>query len=182
MEGNTLFSFINYLLASLTLLSNIIFALGVIYYFLVKGNTHDKILGFFSRNGLLFGFIISVVSTMGSLFYSEIVGYDPCKLCWFQRIFMYPQTIILGLALIKKDYKIIPYSISLLVVGSLYAFYHNYIYIMRTSSAFCGTTGVSCIKRYVFEFGYITIPVMSISAFVLLISFLLLQNRYNKQK
>jgi len=173
-------SFINYLLACLILLSHISFVGGILYFIAFKNDSKNKVIEFFSRNGLLFAFIVSLVSTLGSLFYSEIVGFDPCKLCWFERIFIYPQTILLGIALVKKDFNIIPYSISLLCIGSIFSIYHNYIYIMKTTSAFCGTTGVSCIKRYVFEFGYITIPVMSLTAFVLIISFLLVQLRYNK--
>ena len=173
--------FISFTLGFLVLLSHL-FVLLIIPYFLINKNQKNNfILGFLSRNGILLGFIISLTAMLGSLYYSDIVGYDPCKLCWYQRIFLYPQVFILGLALYKKDKNIIPYSLFLLVIGFFVSVYHNFIYFTKTSSIFC-TAFESCLKRYVYEFDYISIPVMALTAYVLII--ILLANTYyfNKNK
>lgn len=171
-------SFISYLLAFLTLFSHLLLVAGFIYYLLFKEINNNFLIKILSRNGLLLAFFISLIATLGSLFYSEIAGFDPCRLCWYQRIFMYPQVILLGVAYLRKDFKIIPYSVYLSLVGMGIALYHNYIYYIRTSSSFCGVAD-DCIKRYIFEFGYITIPIMAVTAFFLIIVLLALQVIHN---
>lgn len=114
-------------------------------------------------------FIIALIATCGSLFYSEIVHYEPCKLCWFQRIFMYPQILLLGLALWKRDNRIFDYILWLSLIGMLIAGYHYLLQLGIVSGGFCGTVGysVSCAQRFVMEYGYITIPMMAFTAFTL---------------
>ena len=96
---------------------------------------------------------------------------------------MYPQIIILGLALIKKQYAerngIADSALALAVVGWLISAYHNYIYYKGLSSVIC-KLGESCVINYVKEFGYITIPMMSLTAFSLIIVFLLYQKQNRK--
>lgn len=129
-----------------------------------------SVLRFFAQNAVLFAFIVATISTLGSLFYSEVVGFDVCKLCWFQRILMYPQSIILGLALIKKDRKILDYSIALSIFGILIALYHYLLQLGIAPSVACPIVGYSsnCASRFVMNFGYITIPMMSLTAFTLI--------------
>ena len=149
-----------------------IFIVLLIVYFLFFRKKTDFIPGFLAKNWLKLAFAVAVIATSGSLFYSEFAGFNPCRLCWFQRIFMYPQVIILGIALAKKDSKIVDYILPLSVVGLIISIYHNYIFYGAISSAVCAI-GESCVTQYVLEFGYITIPMMSLTAFALIIAFVL---------
>jgi disulfide bond formation protein DsbB len=122
---------------------------------------------FTQKHALLLSFIVALAATLGSLFYSEILKYNPCKLCWFQRVFMYPLPIILGIAKIKKDIKVKRYVIPLTIIGAIIAVYH-YI-IQRLDSAGCSPDAViPCVVKYTFKYGYITIPIMALTAFILI--------------
>ena len=140
----------------------------VIFWFTKKSN---PVLNWFSANAVLAAFIVSLTATLGSLFYSEIAGYEPCKLCWFQRILMYPQVILFGLALKKKYVSTINNGIVLSVLGAIIAGYHYLGQIMPTTPLPCSALGysVSCSQRFVMQFGYITIPLMAFSAFILIV-------------
>src|SRR3989344_7919790 len=100
-------------------IANKIFALGtiagqisivafVIYFFFFRSR-QNAVTKFLHQNGLLLAFLVALSSVFGSLFYSQIAGFAPCELCWFQRVFMYPQVLLLGFALVKKDTRIIDY-------------------------------------------------------------------------
>jgi len=158
------------ILSVLTIVGNILMVcfLGlIIYNFITK--KHLK-LDFIKENSLVLAFIVALIATLGSLFYSEFAGYTPCKLCWFQRIFMYPQVFLLGTALIRKAKNIFYYSVPLAVVGAIIAAYHYIIQIIEYASS-CGIEGVACTVKYTFHFGYITIPMMALTAFGLIIIF-----------
>lgn len=147
----------------------------LIYFVFFKKKRHP-VVSFIQKHGLLLAFLIALSSVLGSLFYSQIAGFAPCDLCWIQRIFMYPLVVLLIVAFIKKDSHITDYLLSLSVIGFLISLYHNYMYYDNGGlAAFCqlGGAQVSCIKRYVFEFGYITIPMMSATAFLLIIGCLI---------
>ncbi|MBI2459065.1 MAG: disulfide bond formation protein B [Parcubacteria group bacterium] len=141
----------------------------------------SDLLNFFAKRALIFSFIVALMATLGSLFYSEIAGYEPCKLCWFQRILMYPQAIILGLAWLKKDYNIALYSLVLSSLGALIAAYHYLLQIGLAPAIGCSAVGysISCAQRFVMRFGYITIPMMSLTAFLLIIGFMIILKRSN---
>lgn len=147
----------------------------IIIAFIFKNSWGGKIISFTSNNALLGVFIVSIIATIGSLMYSEIAGFEPCKLCWFQRIFMYPQVLILGLAIWKRDSGAILYGLFLSIVGALIALYHYLLQLGVFESAPCSATGVSCDKVYSFYYGYITIPMMALSAFALIIIFSLVR-------
>src|SRR3972149_9230839 len=94
------------LLALLTLLSNVIVLLYLLFYFFNRlGFAKDvwqKINKFLSGRVLLYSFIVALTATSGILYFSEVAGFTPCILCWYQRIFMYPLVLVLGAALVKK--------------------------------------------------------------------------------
>jgi len=121
-----------------------------------------------SKENLLYCiFIISTVATLGSLYFSEIMNFDPCKLCWFQRIFMYPLPILTAIAIIKKDYQ---QSVSFLFISSIglmFSMYHNIIKLLPTDyKGACGQ--ISCTIDYFNFMGFITIPFLSFFAFLLI--------------
>ncbi len=128
--------------------------------------TKPKFLDDIRNNGTKLAFIVALIATSGSLFYSQIAGYTPCKLCWFQRIFMYPLVLLLGIAIYKKE-KIPQYTIPMSIIGGMIAFYHYMIQV--TKLTFSCTEGVECAVRNFFHLGYITIPLMAFTAFLLII-------------
>ncbi|MBW5444867.1 disulfide bond formation protein B [Cohnella sp. CFH 77786] len=128
--------------------------------------------------GILFAFIVSLTATGGSLFLSEVMGYIPCQLCWFQRIFMYPLVLLLGRAAIRDDRGIAGYALPLSVIGAVIASYH---YAEQKIPGLADiapcTAGVPCNTDYLDWFGIITIPLMALTAFLLIIAFLLLSRK-----
>lgn len=168
----------NFFLSSITIFAEIIFVIGVFVLIKYRKNKDAKIYKYFVQNGLLLAFLGALAATLGSLFYSEILHYEPCKLCWFQRIFMYPQTILLGIALYKKDKGIIKYALILSIIGGFIALCHYILQTTNISILPCSAIGysVACSKVFVLRFGYITIPVMALSAFLLMIISLIFAN------
>lgn len=164
-------SIVNQTLLFFTVAGQIVIAV-LIVSFLTK---QKLILNFFAKHAIVFSFTIALVATIGSLFYSEIAGYEPCKLCWFQRILIYPQVILLGMALLKKDNGIAPYSIVLSIFGALIAGYQHLLQIGIAPSIGCSAQGysVSCSQQFIMGFGYITIPMMALTVFLLIISFMM---------
>ncbi|MEK7609203.1 MAG: disulfide bond formation protein B [Patescibacteria group bacterium] len=162
--------------------NNIFFILAVLgqvgIAILIIARLAKKNLPFIRNRVLLLSFLVALAAVLGSLFYSEVAGYPPCELCWYQRIFMFPQVFILGLALIKKDIAVIPYVKTLSIVGALVAGYQSLLQMNLVPSLLCSATTPSCAQRFVMGFGYITLPVMSLTAFLLLI--LILSFRENK--
>lgn len=123
-----------------------------------------------AENLLLLIWVQAFLATTGSLFYSEVMGYIPCELCWYQRILMYPLVLIYGVALFKKDVKMGFAGLFLSGIGMLVSTYH---YLVQKVSAFqelggsC-TGGVPCNAIYVNYFGFITIPFMAGVAFIVI--------------
>ena len=175
-----LLEYVNKISAILTLLSQVFLAGAVILLFSPK--TRNYILNFFGRHGMFFAFLVAAASLALSLFYSDYIGYEPCTLCWYQRIFIYPQIILFGISLFKKDYKIIDYALALLFIGTAISLYHNYLSLGGSPFFNCAAFGLSasCTKLYVFELGYVTIPIMSLTSFLLMFFFLKAQKLYNK--
>lgn len=164
--------FINLTLSALTLAGDISIGIFVFMLVLFRNSTYTKhCIGILGRFGLGVAFLVSLMATTSSLLYSEILGYTPCALCWYQRIFMFPQVLMLGFALWKKDRTIADYSILLSIVGAFLAAYHHYVQLGGSSLTPCSAVGylVSCSERFVLQFGYITIPMMSLTAFSLII-------------
>lgn len=128
---------------------------------------------------LLFGaWIVSMVATLGSLFFSEVMLFPPCVMCWYQRICMYPLTLILLVALMSNDKAVFKYAMPLVLAGLFFAIYHNLLYygIVPQTLAPC-SQGVSCTSDYINWFGFVTIQFLSLSAFTLIFALLLLFKR-----
>lgn len=164
----TLASYMNTIWSFLSVIAELI-ALVLIIACFSSAVRKSSFVMFFRERSLLVAFIVSLLATLGSLTYSNIIGFAPCELCWFQRIFMYPQVILMGAALIRKDVSMRIYGLVLSVIGGAIALYH-YLGQIGVASLPCSATGysVSCAEKFVLEFGYITIPVMALSAFLLI--------------
>lgn len=152
----------------------VFFAIVLILKNIYKSNkTINKIVRIFSDNALFFSFFVALFATSGSLFFSEIAHFIPCKLCWYQRIFMYPQILILGIASLKNDFAVRRYILPLSGVGLGVSVYH-YILQMSPIPLPCSDEIASCAAKQFAYFGYITIPLMSATAFALIIVLFLL--------
>jgi disulfide bond formation protein DsbB len=122
--------------------------------------------------GLLGAFLISALSVIMTLVYSEVFGFIPCGLCWLQRVFLYPQVILLGMALWKKDTKVAQYGIGLSIPGLVISLYQHYLQMGGGELIGCPTAGAGadCAERILFEFGFMTFPLMSAFLFLFLIA------------
>lgn len=160
------------------------------------GSKKNKFLDFLEEHFLVIGFLVALISSLFSLVYSEIIGFPPCELCWYQRVFMFPQVFLLGIALWEKparnaesfagvggNKKIIKYAMPLLSVGFIISVYQNFVYYFGDKASVpCDATGVSCYKQLVSEFGgYISIPMLSLTSFLVIISLLLVAYFYKKE-
>lgn len=112
---------------------------------------------------------LALIATVGSLFFSEVMQLPPCVLCWYQRIAMYPLVLIIGIGIISKDGRLKSYALPLAVSGLAVAVYHNLLYygIIPESITPC-QQGISCTSRQIEWLGFITIPLLSLLAFVLI--------------
>lgn len=128
-----------------------------------------------SRHALLLMLVTSLAATLGSLYFSDIAGWTPCKDCWFQRIAMYPQTVILALALWKHDSHASRYVLALSLIGLALSLDH---YADQVEAALtpapptdplkpCGGDVPCAATQIHFMFGYITIPMMAATVFLL---------------
>lgn len=117
-------------------------------------------------------------STLGSIFFSSVMEFSPCVLCWYQRICLFPLVLILGMGLFPVDKKVVRYALPLAIVGWLIALYHSLLYsgIIPESIQPC-TQGVSCTEEYINLFGFITIPMLSLLSFTTIIILLLVFQR-----
>ena len=131
---------------------------------------------------ILFGtWLLAAVASLGSLFFSEIMEFPPCSLCWYQRIFMYPMVLVLGVGLLPFDAKVIRYALPLAVGGWLVALYHTLVHggVIPESATPC-SQGVSCSEEYIELLGFLSIPMLSLLAFTAMAAaLLLLRKRIN---
>lgn len=119
--------------------------------------------------GMLFAYLLALAGMIGSLFYSEVAQFAPCVLCWWQRIFMYANVFILGLALYRKDRAVLPYASLLVTIGGLFALYHVLLPFLSSVPVTCSlASGISCSETYFIMFGYITIPLIALTTCVVM--------------
>jgi disulfide bond formation protein DsbB len=124
---------------------------------------------------IFFAWIVSLSATLGSLFFSDVMGFPPCTMCWYQRICMYPLTLIFLVSLIRHDKNVIFYAAPLAAIGWAWAFYHSLlIYDFITEEATPCSFGVPCSVKYINWLGFIDIPTLSLSAFTLVIASLII--------
>lgn len=121
------------------------------------------------NKSLLLAWIAAIIATLGSLYFSEVMHFVPCTLCWYQRIFMYPLAIILGIAAYRNDRKIYQYVLPLSIIGVLISGYHTLLQKIPYLQQFemC-TSGVPCSADYINWLGFITIPMLALIAFIII--------------
>jgi disulfide bond formation protein DsbB len=111
---------------------------------------------------------VAVVSMAGSLYFSEFAHFVPCRLCWYQRIAMYPLVIILAIAALRRDRGVRVYALPLVGAGAIIALYQYVLGYLPDAEVLGCSIDVSCTERYVWEFGFVDFPFMSLVAFLLI--------------
>lgn len=155
----------------------------VALFLLFIGPKKNVYLAFIDKHFLTLGFIISLSASLFSLIYSEIIGFAPCYLCWYQRVFTFPIFFIFGTAIWSKDRHVVKYVLPLLSVGFFVSVYQNFnYYFTDTGSVPCDASGVSCYQLLIQEFGgYIQIPTLALITFIALITIVLVAHFYKKE-
>jgi disulfide bond formation protein DsbB len=110
--------------------------------------------------------LVSLIATLGSLFFSEVMRLPPCVLCWYQRIAMFPLVLVLGVGLLSSDARSVRYAVPLAGVGWAVAAYHLLVFwgVVSEALAPCGK-GSSCADADVQVAGVVPIPLLSFAAF-----------------
>ena len=125
---------------------------------------------------LVFGaWLVASVSTLGALFFGEVMHLPPCVLCWYQRIFMFPLVLILPVGMFPFDRKVVRYALPLAALGWLFAAFHVLLIagVIPEGMKPC-TQGVPCSEKVIEWFGFVTIPFLALVAFSALIALLVL--------
>ena len=126
---------------------------------------------FIREKGVWLGFLVALLAVLGSLYYSEIRHLSPCTFCWWQRIFLYPQVAVFGVALYTQQYQSARItSLVLSIIGSVIAVVHVLAQMgIRSTGLPCAASGVSCTSIDLILLGYITIPIMSLTLYITMI-------------
>jgi len=115
-------------------------------------------------------FLVSAIATLGSLFFSEIAGFVPCELCWYQRIAMYPLVVILAIAAVRRDRDVWHYVVPLAGIGAAISTYHYLVeWFPEADSGVCKST-VPCTFVWFRELGFVSLPLMALCGFALIIT------------
>ena len=129
-----------------------------------------RVLNFLKKYAVYLAFLQTWIATLGSLYFSEIRNFTPCPLCWYQRILMYPLIFILAVGIIRKDKNVAYYALPMSILGAIIALYQ---YLLQMGTAIknipiqCDAFG-SCEQIETIYFGFITIPFLSMTAFVII--------------
>lgn len=126
--------------------------------------------------------IVNLVALCGSLFFSNILMYPPCSLCWAQRICVYPLSVIFAVGFLKKDQNVFYYALPLVLIGLVISSYHNLLYYDVITEAITACTGgVSCSEKQVEYLGFVTIPLMSLISLILSLSMLIFFKTHSRK-
>ncbi|MCZ4496911.1 MAG: disulfide oxidoreductase [Thermoleophilia bacterium] len=127
----------------------------------------DALTALVHRDALRLAALVAIVAMAGSLYMSEVRHFQPCPLCWYQRIAMYPLALVLLVAALRDDRRVGWYALPLAVVGIAVGSYHYQLERFPDQEAIACSSSVPCTTIWFEQFGYITIPMMALSAFAL---------------
>jgi disulfide bond formation protein DsbB len=171
-------NFYSTLMAILALVA-LVGALGLVVYRVVRGPDSAASLGGIP---IWLAWLVALMASVGSLIYSEVIGFEPCRLCWFQRIAMYPMAVVLLVGAIRRETAVKFYALPLSLVGLGISIWHYLIQSFPSLSegASCNPA-IPCSAKYVDIFGFVSIPFMAGAGFTLISVLLLLYVRAPKQ-
>ncbi len=162
----------SYGILGLLIASILLLVLFLMRFLQPSNKTIQKFSKLVSKHAIVIAFITVSLGTVGSLYLSEVASFTPCELCWYQRIFMYPQVVILGIGYFINDVKVKVYAIALSIIGFMIAVYHILVQFLPTMFQ-CSDEVANCALTQFVYFGFITIPVMSAITFGFIIIVLL---------
>ena len=157
--------------ALLSLLANVT-TIVIVVAALAGGGLRRRVFGAFQGAELWLAFAVAATASLGSLYLSEIAHLIPCVLCWYQRIAMYPIAVILLIAAIRRDHGIRIYAGVLAGIGAVIAAYHRLVQVFPELDSGTCSVGVPCTAAWFEVFGFITIPYMALSGFLLILALL----------
>jgi disulfide bond formation protein DsbB len=163
MSAQTILVFNNFF-AILTLIA-LAGAIGLTVYRVVKGPEASALLG---DKAIWLAFAVALVCTVGSLMYSELFHYIPCRLCWYQRIAMYPLAVILLVGAIRREAVVRYYAIPIALIGLLISVYHNLVQFFPSFEGGSCDPAVPCSARSIEMFGFMDLPFMAGAGFILI--------------
>ena len=163
---------LNHYLSLATLIGTgvlVLWLLVILYMYYTKKSS--KLISLVGQYALPLGFLATLGGTFLTLYYQYGLGYEPCELCWLQRVFLYPLVILFGMAWWKCDTKIFSYILGLSLVGEFFAIYHHMLQIGYDLYKPCSKAlfAVSCAKPSFIEFGFVSFPFMAVVLFGFLI-------------
>lgn len=170
----------NLVFGSLAALVNAFVVVTLLLWLFSRQDLFVKFRDMVGPNALWIGFAVAAVTMAGSLYYSEYVNFEPCKLCWFQRIALYPMTIIMLVAALRKDVLVKFYVVPVLVVGALVSIYHyQYEWFPGQESTFCSVVPgeTPCNVTWFRSFGFMSLAYMALSSALVMIALVLLARR-----
>jgi disulfide bond formation protein DsbB len=131
----------------------------------------------FTPYALSCAWVVATLATAGSLYFSEIAHYQPCTLCWYQRIAMYPLVVILGIAALRRDLDVRIYVLAVAGIGAVISGYHYLLEWFPAIDTGACTIGIPCTQVWFRQFGFVSMPLLALVAFLLVIAFMLLALR-----
>lgn len=174
-------TFIYSTIVSLLALVALLAAVGLLAYRIARGSEAGNLLG---EKAIWLAWIVAVVATIGSLIYSEVIHFPPCRLCWFQRIAMYPMSIVLLVGAIRREFQVKYYALPLALIGLGTSIYHYTIQrIPNLEGGACDPSN-PCSAVFVDVFGFISIPFMAGAGFIViavLLGFYVNENKIEKE-
>jgi disulfide bond formation protein DsbB len=124
---------------------------------------------------------MAIVATLGSLYYSEVAHFVPCTYCWYQRIAMYPLTVIIGIGVLTRDRRVARYVAPLAAVGGVIAAYHYLIQqVPGLAAGECSATA-PCTAAYVWKFEFVSIPLMALVSFGMILLMLTVDTAHRRR-
>lgn len=143
-------------------------------------STKEKIAG----NALYLAWATALAATLGSLYFSEVMLIEPCPLCWYQRILMYPLVVILAVGIIKKDKNLTLYALPFALLGMVIALYQTLLQEGFIAEAIntCTTSSISCADRQTVFYDFLTIPLLSFLGFAIITVSLIIYKKYQNDQ
>lgn len=173
---STIFALLT-VVAQLAVLAIVVLALGARAS---SGIAHarDAVWETLGDGGLWLAWLVALTATLGSLYYSEVAHFEPCELCWFQRIAMYPLAVVLLIAALRGDRDYWHYAVPVAAIGAVISIYHYQLERFPHQSALAScSVEAPCTVVWVWRFHYISIPLMALSGFALIVALLLVARR-----
>lgn len=141
-------------------------------------STKDAVWETLGPSALWLAFLVALTATLGSLYLSEVAHFVPCKLCWYQRIAMYPLVPILAIAAWKRDVAVVRYAVPLAVIGAAISIYHYQLERFPSQASVSCSADAPCTVVWIWKFHFVSIPLMALSGFALIVALVLVARSF----